>query len=72
MVDRPGYPETHIILAETLSKGSRNEEATEVIEKAWKQFSREELPESIPDSTLVVVQLNLARYTFTPQWVDSR
>lgn len=32
-----------------------------VIEEAWKMFSRDELPEAVPDSTLVAVQLNLAR-----------
>lgn len=33
-----------------------------VIEEAWKLFSRDELPDAVPDSTLVTVQLNLARY----------
>lgn len=34
-----------------------------VIEEAWKTFSRDELPEAVPDATLAVVQLNLARYS---------
>ncbi|CAM9697162.1 unnamed protein product [Ascophyllum nodosum] len=65
--DRPGYPETHMLLAETLLKGGRLEEAEKVIEEAWKIFSREELPESVPDSTLVTVQLNLARFFLQAQ-----
>lgn len=60
-LDRPGYPETHIILAETLYKGGHQEEAEQVIEEAWDIFSRDELPDGVPDSTLIAVQLNLAR-----------
>lgn len=61
LADRPGQPETHVILAETLARAGKVEEAQEVIESAWKNFSRDELPDGIPESTLVVVQLNLAR-----------
>lgn len=32
-----------------------------MIEEAWKVFSRDALPEGVPDSTLAAVQLNLAR-----------
>eukprot|EP00903_Cladosiphon_okamuranus_P006388 g6253.t1 len=68
--DRPGYPETHIILAETLLKTGNNEEAEKVIEEAWKTFSRDELPDAVPDSTLVTVQLNLARFFLQSQEGD--
>lgn len=61
IADYPLQPETYIILAETLAMAGKQEEAEGFIEKAWKLFSQDELPEGVPDSTLVVVQLNLAR-----------
>ncbi|CBN75936.1 TPR repeat-containing protein [Ectocarpus siliculosus] len=67
IADRPGCPETHIILAETLHKGGDGEEAEKVIEEAWKIFSRDALPDGVPDSTLAVVQLNLARFFLQAQ-----
>lgn len=64
MADRPGHPETHIILAEALVKAGQADEAVKVIEDAWEVFSRAALPDGVPDSTLVAVQLNLARWVF--------
>ena len=42
-------------------KGGHVEEAERVINDAWKIFSRDELPDGVPDSTLLSVKLNLAR-----------
>ncbi|CAN0075212.1 unnamed protein product, partial [Hapterophycus canaliculatus] len=42
----------------------------QVIDEAWGIFSRDGLPDGVPDSTLVVVQLNLARFFLQSQKGD--